>query len=302
MNVLVIRLSALGDFVLSFGPFAAIRAHHPADRITLLTTKPYAALARRAPWFDDVLVDARPRWWDFSGWLALRRALRAGNFGMVYDLQTSDRSSTYFRLMGGQVPWSGIARGCRFPHANPARDSLHTLDRQREQLTMAGIEKFPAPDLSWLRGDPAAAFGLTTPYALLVPGASPHRPEKRWPAENFGKVAAALVARGIAPVVAGTKAEAPLAAKVLAACPAARDLTGTTDLLGLAAVAGGAALAVGNDTGPMHLAAALGVPSLVLFGGASDPELTAPRGPHVRVLRNADLRLLPAGQVVNALP
>lgn len=301
MNILVIRLSALGDFVLSFGPFAAIRARHSDARITLLTTAPYAALARAAPWFDAVEVDARPRWWDLSGWLDLRRRLRAGGYGMVYDLQTSSRSSRYFRLMGGRVGWSGIAPGCSHPHANPGRDAMHTLDRQREQLAMAGITEFPAPDLGWLRGD-VARFGLAAPYALLVPGAAPHRPEKRWPTARFGALAGMIAARGLVPVVAGTRAEQPLALEIQAACPQAASLAGTTDLLGLAAVAAGAALAVGNDTGPMHLAAALGVPSLVLFGAASDPALTAPRGPEVRVLQAPDLRALPVDQVAASLP
>jgi ADP-heptose:LPS heptosyltransferase len=301
LKVLVIKLGALGDFVLAFQPFAAIRAHHAGARISLLTTAPFAGLARKAPWFDDVLVDARPRWWDLSGLLALRRMLRGGKFDMVYDLQTSGRSSRYFRLMGGNVAWSGVAPGCSHPHANPARDGMHTLDRQRDQLAMAGITEFPPPDLSWLRGagDP---FNLPRPHALLVPGAAPHRPEKRWPAEKFGLVAAALVARGTTPVVVGTRAEAPLAAAILAAAPQARDLTGRTDLLGLAALAGGAALAIGNDTGPMHLAACLGVPGIVLFGGASDPALTAPRRAHVTVLRHRDLRALEAGEVIAALP
>ncbi|OYW09809.1 MAG: ADP-heptose--LPS heptosyltransferase, partial [Rhodospirillales bacterium 12-71-4] len=57
--ILVIRLGALGDLVQSFGPFAAIRAHHPEARIVLLTTPPFAGLARRSPWFDDVWADGR---------------------------------------------------------------------------------------------------------------------------------------------------------------------------------------------------------------------------------------------------
>ena len=61
-RVLVIKLAALGDFVQAFGPFAAIRAHHPDAAITLLTTPPYAALARRSPWFDEVWTDGRPSW------------------------------------------------------------------------------------------------------------------------------------------------------------------------------------------------------------------------------------------------
>ena len=100
MRILVIKLGALGDFVQAMGPAAAIRAHHPGDEITLLTTAPYAELGRAAPYFDWVLIDQRPRVFDLAGWWRLRRMLREGRFERVYDLQTSDRSSFYHRLMG----------------------------------------------------------------------------------------------------------------------------------------------------------------------------------------------------------
>jgi ADP-heptose:LPS heptosyltransferase len=296
-RVLVIRLSALGDVVLSFGPFAAIRAHHAADHLTVLTTRPFAGLLAASPWFDAVETDARPRWWDMAGVLRLRRQLQG--FDMVYDLQTSGRTSRYF-LLAGRPRWSGIAPGAALPHANPHRDAMHTIDRQREQLEMAGITDFPPPDLGWLRGD-ITGFGLPARFALLVPGAAPHRPEKRWPEAAYGVLAQMLAARGIAPAVVGTRTEAPLAAAIRAAEPAAIDLTGRTRIEDLAALAARAALAIGNDTGPMHLAAAMGAPCLVLFGGASDPALTAPRG-DVRVLRVDDLRTLPPDRVAASLP
>ena len=306
--ILVIRLGALGDFVLSFPAYAAIRAHHPHERITLLTTAPFAVLGRAAPWFDDVAVDARPAWWDLPGLLRLRRTLRPpglrarGGWRMAYDLQTSGRSSHYHAL-AGRPPWSGIARLASHPHRDPRRDALHTLERQRGQLREAGVTAAPAPDTAWLAGQPGPA--LPGRYALLVPGAAPHRPAKRWPAARFGELAARLAARGLVPVVAGTAAEAPLASEIRARCPAAIDLTGRTDLLALGGVAARAALAVGNDTGPMHLAAALGTPSLVLFGGESDPALTAPRtlgGGWAPVLRVADLGVLGVETVLGALP
>ncbi len=301
--ILVIRLGALGDFVLSFAAFAAIRAHHPGERITLLTTAPFAALARAAPWFDAVALDARPAWWDLPGLARLRRILRPpGGWTMAYDLQTSGRSSRYHAL-AGRPPWSGIARHASHPHANPARDTLHTLERQRDQLLHAGIARIPTPDTAWLAARPGP--DLPRPYALLVPGAAPHRPAKRWPAERFGELAAHLATRGLTPVVVGTAGEAPLAATIRARCPAAIDLTGRTDLLALGGVAARATLAVGNDTGPMHLAAALGTPSLVLFSHDSDPALTAPRTPSggwPGVLRVPDLAELPVEVVVGALP
>ena len=299
-RILVIRLGAFGDFVLSFGPFAAIRAHHPAANITLLTTAPFAELARKAPWFDRVEVDARPAWWNLHGVWRLHLQLRGYN--LAYDLQTSARSSRYF-LLAGRPPWSGIAPGCALPHANPARNSMHTLERQREQLAMAGIHDFPVPDLSWLDSRP---FDLPPRFALLVPGAAPHRPRKRWSADHFAALATLLKAKGITPVVLGTGAEAPLAATILRACPGAVDLTGRTQMGDIAGLARRAAVAVGNDTGPMHLIAAIGCPSVVLFSAESDPALTAPRGgpggSWPTVLRVPDLADLPVERVAAALP
>lgn len=299
MRILVIKLGALGDFVLAFGPFGAIRAHHPGAEITLLTTRPFVAMAERAPWFDRVEADARPAWWDLSGLVQLRRKLQG--FDFVYDLQTSGRSSHYFRL-AGRPGWSGIARGASHPHANPARNRMHTLERQRDQLEAAGLRDFPEPDLNWLT---EAGPALPAPYALLAPGAAPHRPEKRWPASRFGGLARTLEQRGVRPVVVGTAADAPLAAEIQAECPQALDLTGRTTLFELAGTAARAAFAVGNDTGPMHLAASVGCRSLVLFSGASDPALTAPRGlgrAGVTVLRERNLADLPLERVAAALP
>ena len=292
MRIGVIKLGALGDVVLAFQPFADIRAHHPGAEITLLTTAPFAGLLAAAPWFDRVVVDARPRWWDLGGVLALRRQLRG--FDLVYDLQTSGRSSRYFRL-AGRPAWSGIARGASLPHANPGRNGLHTIERQREQLAMAGVPPGPAAALGWLT---AGAPALPGCYAVLVPGAAPHRPKKRWPAARFGALAAGL---GMGVVVVGTVGERPLAEEIRAVFPAAIDMTGRTSLMELAGVVAGAALAVGNDTGPMHLAAALGVPGVVLFGGDSDPALTAPRG-GMAVVCVPDLSDLPVARVAAALP
>ena len=293
-RILVIKLGALGDVVLAFAPFAAIRAHHPHDHVTLLTTMPFVGLASASPWFDAVAVDARPAWWDLRGLRRLRRTLAGHDF--VYDLQTSGRSSRYFRL-AGRPGWSGIARGASHPDADPDRDRLHTRVRQAGQLARAGIDAVPFPDLSWLaRGGPV----LSPPTVLLIPGAAPHRPAKRWPADRFGALAARLAQRGLHPVVVGTQADAPLAAAIRARCPGALDLTGRTSLIELGGLAARASLAIGNDTGPMHLAAAMGCRSVVLFSHDSDPALAAPVGrapEQVAILRAADLADLPLARV-----
>jgi ADP-heptose:LPS heptosyltransferase len=299
-RILVIKLGALGDVILALGPMAAIRRHHPQAHIIALTTAPYVELLKASPYVDEVWTDTRPRFWQIAAWRRLRRRLREAGFTRVYDLQTSDRSAFYFHLLGEGPEWSGIAPGCSHPHANPGRDGMHTVERQAEQLQAAGITDVPPPDLSWLAAD-AGRFGLTPPFALFVPGGAATRPRKRWPVERFAALAAALNARGIQPVILGTAPEQPLAEAIRAACPAARSLVGETGFAEIATLARQARLAVGNDTGPMHLIAAAGCPSVVLFSDDSDPALCAPRG-KVTVLRRPDLTDLPLDAVVQVLP
>ena len=295
-QILVIKLASLGDFVQAFGPFAAIRAQHPRARITLLTTPPYRELGERAPWFDAVATCGRPSWSDLGGVLTLARFLRGGGFGRVYDLQTSARSSRYRWLLPRGVEWSGIGGGSH-PHANPQRDFMHTLERQREQLEMAGVTQFPAPALDWLDAD-LSGLGLPARFGVLVPGASPTRPGKRWPVEAFCELAAGL---DVPVAVVGGPSERELAAAIVAQVPGSLDLTGRTSFAGLGAVARRAAFAVGNDTGPTHMMAAAGCPTLSLFGAESDPALCAPRGPCSAVLRHAPLAALPVAEVRQAL-
>jgi ADP-heptose:LPS heptosyltransferase len=136
---------------------------------------------------------------------------------------------------------------------------------------------------------------------MLVPGASPHRPGKRWPVERYAHLARVIAARGARPVVVGTAGERELGAAIAAACPKACDLTGRTGMLELFALAKGAAGAIGNDSGPMHMAAVGGAPSIVLFSDESDPALCAPRGADVTVLRRPDLSALTVDEVAAAL-
>ena len=301
--ILVIRLGALGDFIQSSGPFAAIRAHHPDSRIVLLTTKPFAEFAKASPWFDEVWIDSRPRLWNIPALLELRQRLRQPGFGRVYDLQTSDRSSWYFRLMGGTVPWSGIAKGCSLPDSNPERCHIHTLDRQAIQLALAGIPNVPPADLSWAGAD-LSEFGLGAPYVLICPGGAPHRPAKRWPSDHFAQLAKRASRQGLLPVLLGTAAEADELSRIAAEVPGCVNLGGRTSLFHIAALARTAIAAIGNDTGPMHLIAASGCRCLVLFSHDSDPARCAPRGARpdqVSLLRRPDLRDLPVADVASAL-
>lgn len=283
--ILVIKLGALGDFIQALGPFQAIRRHHAGSPITLLTTEPFADLARMSPYFDRVWPIGRPR--KLGAWLQLRRVLREGvPFARVYDLQTSDRSAFYFKLFwpGPYPEWSGIAKGCSHPHSNPKRDFMHTVERQAEQLGMAGIADVPPPDASWIEAD-AARFYLPQQFALIVPGGARHRPKKRWPQAHYARLMARLAERGVTPVLIGGRQEETLLYELKAAVPEAVDLGGQTSVADLVAIARLARFAVGNDTGPMHAFALAGCPTVVLYSSASDPALCAQRGPKVTILR-----------------
>ena len=289
-EILIIKLGALGDFIQALGPMPDIRRHHSGDRITLLTTPRYAELAAQTKLFDDILIDRRPKALDLKGWLALHRTLRRSRFDRIYDFQTSDRSGIYaWLLRPGRMPeWSGIVWQCSHPHANPQRDRQHTMDRQAEQVLMAGI--YPVSLVPWL---PAA--GSLPPvvvgkrFVVMIPGSSPRHLAKRWPADRYGHLAIKLKRAGYLPVLVGVHGEADLGSAICAVCPEAVDLVGRTDVSALAALVASAALTVGNDTGATHVAAAGANPVVVLFSRASDPRLCAPRGKLVRVLMEPDL-------------
>jgi ADP-heptose:LPS heptosyltransferase len=300
-RILVIKLGALGDFILATGPFSAIRAAHPHDEIVLLTTAPFAQLGRDCDLFDEVWIDERPSRINLIAIQRLRRRLRGGRFTRVYDLQTSGRSAWYFRLMRGfgRPQWSGVAFGASHPHANHNRNNMHTIERQADQLAMAGIPETPFPDLSWLTSD-ISRFGLPDRFALLIPGAAAHRPEKRWPAASYREIAGSISDRGVLPLVIGGPDEFDLAAEI-AANGVAKSIAGDTSFADIAEMSRHAAGAVGNDTGPMHIAAICGCPSVVLFSKASNPDITAPRGDDVTILQRDNLADLGVSEVAAAL-
>ncbi len=299
-RVAVIRLGSLGDFVQAMGPCKSIRHHHPSAHITLITTPPFAEFGQASGYFDDVWANGRAPWPSASMWRFLSD-LRGGRFDFVYDLQTSNRTSWYYQLLWPRRPnWSGVAAGCSHPHNNPNRIPMHTVDRQAEQLRIAGLTEILPTDLSWVEAD-TTQFDLPERYALLVPGGSPHRPAKRWPTDKYAALASLLTDAGITPVLLGAGAERDQLEAIAQDTPAARNLCGRTDFQQIVCLGRNAQAAIGNDTGPMHLLAASGAPSLVLFSHDSDPDRCAPRAERVRTLRRPTLEALELDDVAHEL-
>jgi ADP-heptose:LPS heptosyltransferase len=301
-HILIIKHGALGDLILATGPMKAIRAAHPQAHITLLTQPGFAGLMKDCPFIDEIWTDSRPKLWQLNKSLPLLKQLRSRPFEWVYDLQTSSRSSLYHRFIR-HTNWSGIAKGASHRHDTPHRTRSHTIDRQREQLAIAGITDVPLPDTSWMRGD-LSPLHLPERFCLLVPGGSAHRPEKRWPAEHFIALAGELLTRHITPVLLGSQAEAEILDQIAHSDDRILHLGDKTNLPQIAALAVKAACAVGNDTGPMHLIAASGCPRCVVMFNtlASDPALCAPRGENVIILTAEGLEKLAVEKITKLLP
>ncbi|MEE9380449.1 MAG: glycosyltransferase family 9 protein [Hyphomonadaceae bacterium] len=306
-KVLVIKLSALGDFVLSLGAMKAVRAHHPSARITLLTTPFLKDFAEKCPYVDVVETDGRPE--GVKATAALMGRIRKEKYNIIYDFQTSGRTANYFKAMNlpgrRTPPWSGHAPKCAFFHDNPDRGSMHSIDRLAQQLEIAGLAPDggytaltkPMPDLGWVRaalGDPPRLqpeyFGLDGPYMLLIPGASAHREAKRWPARRYAMLAGKIADAGIIPAIIGGKDEGQIAAEIVRDEPRVKNLVTRTDLFQICTLAERAQFVVGNDTGPMHMATLSGAPGIALFAmSESDPGHAAPRGSTVIVVHGDTL-------------
>ncbi|MDE2357717.1 MAG: glycosyltransferase family 9 protein [Alphaproteobacteria bacterium] len=283
--------------------FARLRRGHPEAHITLLTTPPFVDVARASPWFDAVESDGRPE--RFDAWLGLVRRLRRARYDRVYDLQANDRTNLLFQALRPAPPvWSGTAFGCALPQDRVRRRGLHALEREADQLNLAGVfpptpcgpGQAPGPDVRWML-EPGQPSASDSRLVLLAPGAAARRPLKLWPSASYGALAEAVLAAGFEVAIVGGLAERDAAAGIQALAPQAMDFTGRTSLIELARLGAKARLAVGNDTGPMHLLAAAGAPSLVLFSADSDPALNAPRG-QVSILRRPVLADLAPAEVI----
>jgi ADP-heptose:LPS heptosyltransferase len=177
---------------------------------------------------------------------------------------------------------------------------MHAFRRHQEILRLAGID-VQLPDISWLTSD-ISHFGIKSPYVLLIPGSAPAHPGKRWPAIRYGALGLKLMRDGYTVCVVGTGAEAEVINRVVLSCPGIVDLSGRTSLEDIVSLARGAAGVVGNDTGPTHLAALAGCPTVALFcTTASNPGYSAPVGPAVQVVAAEDLHDLPVLDVYKAL-
>ena len=304
-NILVIKHGALGDFILSLGPFKAIRNHHLNDNIVLLTTSPYKGFAEESKYFNEVIIDDRFSFLNLKAIIRLYKLLKKKNFFRVYDLQTSQRSSFYYNFfrIKKDMEWSGTAYGCSHPDNNSDRNKIHTIERHKIQLDKIGIKNIKLSDLSWVKS--TNNFKIKKPYVLLSPGASPHRLKKKWPEKNYVEVAKKFVKKNITPVILGNSQDLEIADFICMNSTGCINLVNKTTIQDLCYLGREALLSIGNDTGPMHIFSLSGCNSLVLFSNDSNPIRSAPRATSkkkiVKIIQKNDLRNLSFNEVLHCL-
>jgi ADP-heptose:LPS heptosyltransferase len=304
-RILVIKLGDFAEFILAFGAFSAIRRHHTNERIVLLTTPPFAELARKSGWFDEVWDDGEPPRARPGKVVGLIGRLRRARLDRVYDLDNTARTARYRFWMrdfwGNKAEWSRRGGGLLDRMRGAGRVGEHYVEQMAGQLAEAGIRELPTPELSWLTKDFACRYGLQDGFVLFAPGPLEDGSARCWPLANFAELARRVAIEGRRPVIVGLRAEAKSNQMIAAASPDAMDLTAKTTLFDVAALARRASVAVGNHTGIMHLIAAVGCRSVVLTAPAADPIKYGPRGRYVVMVRNENLAALPVTEVAAAL-
>ena len=293
---LIVRLGALGDIVHAIPVAAAIRRAVPSARIDWLVSAKHREILDLVPVIDRRLaLDDRGGSHGGASLIAAIRELRRGQYDVALDLQGLLKSAALTRCSGASrvVGFSStyaresLARWFYTDAHDAGRGGIYHPGETRHVVEInlgllerigipAGRPEFPIDDVDSPRARRAAHLAGGR-YALLNPGAA--WPNKRWPPERFGALAAALRDRhGLRSVVLWGPGEEPLARDTVAASSSAAVAAEQTTIADVVALARGAAVMVSGDTGPTHLAAAVGTPIVGIYG-PTRPERNGPMAP-----------------------
>jgi heptosyltransferase-1 len=281
MRFLIVRLSALGDIVHAVPAAAALRAAHPDAVIDWLVDARHREFLGLVTVIDRVLVLEKP---SLSELIDMTRRLRAGRYDAAIDFQGLLKSAILARASGAARVLGFSIFHLREKTARPFySDSVdaeggHVIRKNLRLLEALGIHdaevRFPLAIIDSAAAAEVVAEAEGAPIALLNPGAA--WPNKRWDPRRFGEVAAFLRdVRGLAPFVLWGPGEEALARAVVHASSGAARLAPATTLTDVVALCRSAALMISGDTGPLHIASAVGTPIVSLFG-PTDPLRNGP--------------------------
>ena len=289
-NILAIRLSGIGDVILMMPALAELKRAFPNPRLTLITGSQCVSIAEMCPIIDEVVpidrktLKNKPKLKAMREIYSLIREVRDAGFDLVVDFH-SLRETNLLTWLSGAPYRAGLKRSQRGHlsfcfNLEPAvqNETLHMADTfQAVARSVVGVSGSTGADGSYIQVGPtaqgvAAHFECPSPRVALNVGAS--RAPRRWPAARFSKVASHAVSRlGASVLVIGGAAEEEesLAREVQAGAndPTRVHLANGLSFPEIAALIDSVDLLVSNDTGPMHIGPALGVPTIGIFAGGS---------------------------------
>jgi len=296
---LIVRLSALGDVILTLPVASALRERFPQARIAWIVEERNAPILAGHPAVDEII--AVPRRW-YKSWGQIRRirhTLKERSFDVALDVQSLSKSALLAWLSGARfrvgfarpqgrelAPWLAT-------HRVPPSGS-HVVEIFLSLLRVLGIESprvefklFETPEEAEWAQSVLAELELVGRFAVINPGAA--WPCKRWPFHRFAAVAKFLHYALALPtlVLWGSQIERTWAEAIVAQAGQGCRLAPPTNLRQMAAILRRASLMISADTGPLHMAAALGVPCVGLFG-PTDPARVGPYGPGHIAIRAAE--------------
>ncbi len=294
-NILIIKPSSLGDIVLALPALTALHKSFPNARITWLIRPEFAPLLENHPHLTEIIPFDRKflgKAWFHPGasgsLLSLIKRLRNAEFDAVIDFQGLFRTASLAWLSGCKKRF-GIAGAREFAplfythKITQTKDCIHLVDYYLKIIKAAGASELDVQFVLPQQPEAADSVGRLLEshdisqdnYVVLVPG-SAHE-DKRWPIERFAELAERISSQFKLPIVAtGDASEAALVEKLkeLSKVPIA-NIAGQTSLSELVVLLKNAGLVVSNDTGPGHIAAALGTPLVLMFSW-SNPARIAP--------------------------
>jgi heptosyltransferase I len=281
---LIVRLGSLGDVIHAIPAAAALRRHEPEARIDWLVDPRYLPLLKLVVGLDErIALDPRAR---IAETMRTLRRLRRTRYDASIDLQGLLKSATLARAAGARKTLGMTREQLREPmaswlytHAVDPGSTEHVIHKNLSMLVALGVVDlrvmFPlsvprTPVVQAIESDDGHKAG----FALLNPGAA--WPNKRWPARRFGELAAAIRERhGLTSLVLWGPGEQSLGETVVRESRGAAELLPRTTIVDLFGIAQRARLVVSGDTGPLHIAAAVGTPLVAIFG----PTRTERNGP-----------------------
>jgi lipopolysaccharide heptosyltransferase I len=286
--ILIVRIGALGDIVHTLPAVAAIRAAYPDARIDWLVEAKHRAILDLVPVIDTIIpIDSA----HMTGWLDATRRLRGRRYDVALDFQGLMKSAILARASGaprvlGFSVWHLREKGARPFYSeslDPSGDEVysHVVHKNLRLIEALGIQdpaiEFPLRDAASAARDQILAQADGAPFALINPGAA--WPNKRWYTDRFGELAAFLrEVRGLVPYVLWGPDEQSLAEAVIESSNGTARLAPATTVVDLVEICRSASLMVSGDTGPLHIAAAVGTPIVSIFG-PTDPARNGPWSP-----------------------